>query len=887
MILIFLKRKFAMKTKRYPLLLCFFIPVIVTTGYFIFRHFAPFGSSSILTVDMGQQYVDFFAHYHDTLLHDPSGFLYSFAKALGGDMFGTWSYYLMSPLNLLILLFPVTMLPSVLTIITILKYGLSGLTCGYFLIKQYHTTNWPVIGFSASYALMGWMVANQLNTLWIDAAIILPLIFWGLSQLIRTGSTRGYIISLTAMLIINYYMGWMIAIFLTAYMVFFGAANALPDSPFTRLTILLRWLKASLISGVLSAWILIPTFFSLLTSKTNYSKNEFRVRFEYNPLKILGKFVNGSFDFKQLPAGTANIFVASIVIVLFVYFYFVSTFSRKRRIANLIMTLFFSLSMCFQPLDLFWHGMQLPVWYPYRFSFIFSFWMIITAFSAFQDIVKHGLHWQPFTISTAIVILGMIVIGFQIKSLEYLNATNYIWGWIYLILSIGVIGFYGLYQRNNILPIAVAILMTGEMSLNFVNSLNNISYLNNTDYTKFAAVTRKAVDQVKQSDGGFYRMGETFSRTKNDALTGDYNGGSVFSSTLESATSTFFGDIGQPNGDAYVFYSNGTRFTDALLGMKYWLNERPVSNNQQLKNLPQFLSPLTSKPDLSQYQLKSQTQLINTYQNPSALPIGFASPTKSLKSTRVPNDPVTYQNQFANQLDPTIGNLFEHVHYRDPQYHNIYPVLNLNNAVLRKKNMMAQSYVTVKIPIKKNTSYYMTMGPNIADKQLTVLVNGNNLTQFRPSKKTVVANIATGGTGNDTVTVKFFANTNDVWLQNVNFYRINQQKMTKLTNALKSTPYNVTKWNNHRLSGTINIKRANQSLTTTIPYSKGWHVKVDNHAVTPRKWGRMFISVPISKGSHHVTFTYWPQGLGTGILISILGIGYLFIENQWKRRHHS
>ena len=104
MILIFLKRKFAMKTKRYPLLLCFFIPVIVTTGYFIFRHFAPFGSSSILTVDMGQQYVDFFAHYHDTLLHDPSGFLYSFAKALGGDMFGTWSYYLMSPLNLLILL---------------------------------------------------------------------------------------------------------------------------------------------------------------------------------------------------------------------------------------------------------------------------------------------------------------------------------------------------------------------------------------------------------------------------------------------------------------------------------------------------------------------------------------------------------------------------------------------------------------------------------------------------------------------------------------------------------------------------------------------------------------------------------------------------------------
>lgn len=125
-----------MKSKRYPLILCFLIPIIVTVGYFIFRHFAPFGNSSILTVDMGQQYIDFFAHYRDTLLHNPSGILYSFAKGLGGDMFGTWSYYLMSPVNLLILLFPISMLPSVLALMTILKYGLAGLSFGYFLQKK-------------------------------------------------------------------------------------------------------------------------------------------------------------------------------------------------------------------------------------------------------------------------------------------------------------------------------------------------------------------------------------------------------------------------------------------------------------------------------------------------------------------------------------------------------------------------------------------------------------------------------------------------------------------------------------------------------------------------------------------------------------------------------
>ncbi len=874
-----------MKSKRSVLFLCFLIPVIISMGYFIFRHFAPFGSSSILTVDMGQQYVDFFAHYHDTLLHNPSGLLYSFAKALGGDMFGTWSYYLMSPLNLMLLLFPVSALPSALTILTILKYGLTGLTGGYFLYKKYQTTDWSVIGFAVSYALMGWMIANQLNTLWIEAAILLPLIFLGLDQLIQKASTKLYIISLTAILIINYYMGWMIAIFLAAYMLIYGSTKSFEGTKLNYGHIIFRWLKASLVSAILSAWTLIPTFFSLLTSKTNYSKNEFRVRFEYNPLDMLGKFINGSFDFKQLPAGTANIFVASLVLILFCYYFFIPRIPRRVRLANALLTGFFVLSMCFQPLDLLWHGMQLPVWYPYRFSFIFSFWMIITAFRAFRDLVTNGLLWKQFVASLVIILIGIIYIGLRLKSFEYLTPAHYIWGWVYLILSIGIIVAYGIYHKHILLSVAVAILMAGEMSLNLVNSLNNISYLNNSDYSRFAKVVRSAVSKVTQSDNQFYRIGETFSRTKNDALTADFNGGSIFSSTLESATSKFFGNIGQPNGDAYVFYSNGTIFSDALFSMKYWLNERPIAAEPGQKVLPQFLNTLTSKPDLSKYNLISQTKLINTYKNPYTLPIGFVSPSTPLKKKTVPNNPIIYQNQLAQQLDPTIGKLFKPANYTDVKYHNLYPVLNLDNAVLRKRDMMKQAYVTVKVPIEKNTSYYMTMGPDITDKQLTILVNGNNLVQFRPSKKTVIGNIATGGTANDEITVKFFANTNDVWLQNIRLYKVNNDRMAAFSKKIQKSPYKVTHWNDHKFTGTVNVKATHQSLTTTIPYSSGWHVKIDHKAVKPKKWANMFIYVPISKGTHQVTFTYWPTGLGIGTLISILGIGFLIIEWQYKKRH--
>ncbi|MEJ1313009.1 YfhO family protein [Latilactobacillus sakei] len=51
------------------------------------------------------------------------------------------------------------------------------------------------------------------------------------------------------------------------------------------------------------------------------------------------------------------------------------------------MTGFLGLSLCFEPLDLLWHGMQFPVWYPYRFSYVISFWLIVLA--------VQRLHYQP------------------------------------------------------------------------------------------------------------------------------------------------------------------------------------------------------------------------------------------------------------------------------------------------------------------------------------------------------------------------------------------------------------------------------------------------------------------------------------------------------------
>nr|WP_062325415.1 YfhO family protein [Holzapfeliella floricola] len=90
----------------------FLLPFILFLIYFALRGAYPFGDNSILTVDLGQQYIDFLAYFKHTVTQNPGDAFYSFSKGLGGAMSGTWAYYLLSPFNLILLLVPTAFFPT-------------------------------------------------------------------------------------------------------------------------------------------------------------------------------------------------------------------------------------------------------------------------------------------------------------------------------------------------------------------------------------------------------------------------------------------------------------------------------------------------------------------------------------------------------------------------------------------------------------------------------------------------------------------------------------------------------------------------------------------------------------------------------------------------------
>ena len=54
-----------------------------------------------------------------------------------------------------------------------------------------------------------------------------------------------------------------------------------------------------------------------------------------------------------------------------------------------------------------------------------------------------------------------------------------------------------------------------------------------------------------------------------------------------------------------------------------------------------------------------------------------------------------------------------------------------------------------------------------------------------------------------------------------------------------------------------------------IPYDEGWHIYVDGKKVRTIKIATGLLGAEIEAGKHDIVMKYFPQGLVTGLLISV------------------
>uniref|UniRef100_UPI00115A1017 YfhO family protein n=1 Tax=Staphylococcus aureus TaxID=1280 RepID=UPI00115A1017 len=102
-------------------------------------------------------------------------------------------------------------------------------------------------------------------------------------------------------------------------------------------------------------------------------------------------------------------------------------------------------------------------------------------------------------------------------------------------------------------------------------------------------------------------------------------------------------------------------------------------------------------------------------------------------------------------------------------------------------------------------------------------------------------------------------------------FGLNTKSFEKAISAVQEKGVDLTT-GKRSASGTFTADK-DQVLVTTIPYDKGWRVKIDGKKVTPKAFKDAFLSVPVSAGTHTIQFSYLPEGLIPGIVLFVLCTG--------------
>ncbi|AEJ23804.1 hypothetical protein WKK_04660 [Weissella koreensis KACC 15510] len=857
--------------------LSFLGPVIFIAGYFAFRGVAPFGDNTILTVDLGQQYIDFIAYLKDSLLQDPSRLLYSFSKGLGGNFYSDGAYYLFSPFNLLLLPFSKTGLSLGIFLVTILRYGLASLSMAWALRLMRWQNGFALSAFGSIYALSGWMLVNQLNVIWIDVVILLPLIVAFLERYLAGYSYWPYILLLSLAFICNYYMTYMAGLFLIFY--FLWRLTWEPYSFYERLKLAGKFIFSSLMGIGLSTFVWLPTAMTLHNSKGQHFWENVKNVFDNTPVDLITKFFPGAFNFKQIETGLPNIFVGSLILILCWYFFTTKNVRWPTRIMGVVVTAFFVVSMLYQPLNVVWHGFSFPVWYPYRFSFVFIFWLIWLSASVWSPKIEFSKFQVISLAGLAIAAIGWII--YRIDQYEYLNLYQI--GLGATIFTLILIGLTQIHKH----PwwIAVIGLLVGiDMIINSVLTLNHLSYLSNSEYQTVVKTIQKNIDTLPHKSNDFYRVTKNFQRTKDDPMQFGYAGGSVFTSMLENQQSDLMATFGQPEGDNYIAYGGGTLISDSLLGMRYLLRLDQTTNKQ----IPSAMFNDNRYDAQENYKMISQQQGIQVTKNKNALPLIFASDPTVLNFKTHNDDPIKNQSDLWQSLLGSEDKAFQNINFSGAQAENLMTPETVTGAFLSKNNQKKNASLTLYYQKQASGPTYLTLGTALNSDNLELQVDGQIIYSIPAHRHTMIYTLPDNGQVGDQHQIKLILKTNTVWLQNVSLYAMRQDIWDKQAKQLQKQGIKYQTVKSNDIKGTINVPKGENVLMSTIPYSKNWSVSIDGREVNTVKVAGNFLGAVVSSGDHRIEYEYKVPLLHEGLFISI-GFMIFLLGMSWsessKRRH--
>lgn len=809
----------------------FFISCVGMIIIYALTKIYPFGSKSILTMDMSGQYVNYLAYFRN-IFYDGANIFYDFSMNLGSNCYGLFAYYLSSPLNIIICFFKQEHITEAILLLNIIKVGLCATTMTIFLCKTTKLNKLSIIILSIMYSLMSYNIVYSQNIMWLDGVIYLPLVILGIENIIKKQKYGTYITSLFLVIVSNFYVGYMIGIFSVIYAIVRiinkTEKNNVREIYKENKRTIIVYIKGTIIALLLSMIILLPVIINLLNSKAEIETSNFSIDTYYTPLDAISKIIIGSFNNDQLAFGTPNIYCGTLCLLMAILYFVNPKIENKEKILYLFLIIGMILCFTIVPLNLIFHMLQSPVWFPFRNSFIFSFMLILLASKNMEKI--RGIKF--ITLLKGQVLLVFISALLNKLNYAYITTTNTIITIIFVLIT-GIAYYYSEKQKK-IYKIGLIILIMIEMILNGYQMTKQIGYVERESFVISYQKIQDTIEQYKSKENEFYRIENKVARSMNDPMLYHYNGFTHYSSTSGKDNKNFLTNFGIRHNLIPENSSNTTLSMSSLLGVKYY-----IADSKQI-----------SGQNLEWYNKVEENENITILENKYALNLGFLVSDK-VKGVEIESgSPLKNQNELFLKMSDSQEKIFEEIEVR-----NFEQIENKNNE---------EMYLEYTIENASSTTSVKIYFDNILQKITSETNENSNNVIYVP--KTIK-------------NVKIEVNEQDKEKFKIKLYRFLEENFEKTYEIIKQNQLDVQENKSNYIKGTINAEKDGVLLTSIID-DKGWTVKVDGKKVEKQIVAENLLAIDLTKGEHTIEFSYIPTGFITGLVLFIMGIIALIFDNK-------
>ena len=860
----------------------------------LLEEYVPFGINTPAVTDAKLQYLDLFAYYRDVLTGQNSA-VYTFSNTLGGGAAAIWAYYLASPFNLLVLLFPKDQMNLFLEVLITAKLSAASASFAWLIGHRFRqrVSRDMTLLLSVGFGLMQYTLAQGSNVMWLDGVILLPFIVSGIHSAVnsRRFSLAELAVPAAASVLANWYTGGINYLFSTVWFLYELLREKDSEKHGGRRRIASAQCAGRYLLGMgtgllLAAVLFLPNVIALRQGKAgswNPMAYSLSAGFRGNPLSVIRSYRIGEMS----DISRASFFCGTPAAFGTAAYFFSGKIRKKEKLAVLVPGFTAWMACFWKPLFYVFSLFMRNTSYWYRFGYLGCFVLLYCA-AYWAGSLPAGRGFRDFTEWSVIPKAGgtclfLVLISRRIWpsggsgstriALLMLTAMTVLMGYRYapdkalrILNSWKVID-----RRRRILAVLLAVLGLWEAFLETRTMLKIYHTDTAEEYASYSREQQAQISALRETDGeDFYRISQTTTRITNiDGLTGAYLDAmaygypsiSGYTSCPENIQLDFLDRLGyRKEYESFNIVNTSFLPADSLLGVRYVLT-------------PYGIPGLEEVPEIEARNEKA------VYRNPYALPMAMIlDEGGEMAEKPAEGDPFAYTDYIFTEISGEEAGLWMPV-----STEKSYGRKTTEWRLALPDGAGAKYCLYGNLPWTAEVSFDDPQWWDDAQEQgrLTV-ADGWSFGYGGWLSPSVFYIPAAANADTAVVTLE---TAGEMQLRDEKFRALDLERLALLAAKIrqKSEAVKNLEIKNGRISCTVNAVEG-QKLLLSVPASRGWTASVNGQKTEIGAFEGSLTEISLVPGENHITMQYRTPGLTAGILLSLTGLGITVYESGKRRK---